>query len=170
MMNIDWAKKLGLTIQQTDREVHYGSWSSPGDKPQYYVGHVPGPVLVRFDAQVVIPLAEVKLIQTNEPLILVGSDLMAPPAVKKGWKFKDIGYDEHDIGTIRFHKCSSCRTRAIPLMAWPTIHPEMSAPCPYTAAPTKAPTHPKPTAPRAPPPYNRHSRADVTPAKPTDLA
>ena len=110
MMHIDSAKKLGLTIQHTDREVHYGSWSGPGDKPQYYVGRVPGPVLVRFDAQVVIPLAEVKLIQTTEPLILVGSDLMAPPAVKKGWKFKDIGYDKHDIGTICFRKCGSRRT------------------------------------------------------------
>ena len=143
---------MGLTIQHTDREVHYGSWSGPGDKPQYYVGRVPGLVLVRFDAQVVITLVEVKLIQTTEPLILVGSDLMAPPAVKKGWKFKDIGYDEHDIGTIRFCKCGSRRTRAIPLMAWPTTRPEMSAPRPYTAAPTKAPTLPKPTAPRAPPP------------------
>ena len=84
MMDIDSAKKLGLTIQHTDRDVHYGSWSGPGDKSQYYVGRVPGPVLVRFDAQVVIPLAKVKLIQTTEPLILLGSDLMAPPAVKKG--------------------------------------------------------------------------------------
>ena len=81
---------------------------------------MPGPVLDRFDAQVVIPLAEVKLIQTTEPLILVGSDLMAPPAVKKGWKFKDIGYDEHNIGTICFRKCGSHRTKAVPLMAWPT--------------------------------------------------
>ena len=62
MMDIDLAKKLGLTIQHMDREVHCGSWSGPGDEQQYYVGRVPGPVLVRFDAQVVIPLAEVKLI------------------------------------------------------------------------------------------------------------
>ena len=144
MMDLDSAKKLGLTIQRTDREVHFGSWSGPGDKPQYYVGHVPGPVLVRFDAQVVIPLAEVKLIETSEPLIIVGSDLMAPPAVRKGWKFKDIGYDEHDVGTIRFRKCGTRRTRAIPLMAWPTMRPEMSAPRPYTVAPASI-THPKST-------------------------
>ena len=95
---------------------------------------------------------------------------MALPVVKKGWKLKDIGYDEHDIGTIHFLKCGSRRTRAIPLMAWPTTRPEMSAPRPYTAAPTKAPTHPKPTAPRDPPPHTRHSPADATLVKPTDLA
>ena len=144
MMDLDSAKKLGLTIQRTDREVHFGSWSGPGDNPQYYVGCVPGPVLVRFDAQVVIPLAEVKLIETSEPLIIVGSDLMALPAVQKGWKFKDIGYDEHDVGTIRFRKCGTHRTRAIPLMAWPTMRPEMSAPRPYTVAPASI-THPKST-------------------------
>ena len=129
--------------------MHCGSWSGPGDKLQYYVGHVPGPVLVRFDAQVVIPLVEVKLVKTNEPLILVGSDLIALPAVMKDWKFKDIGYDKHDIGTIRFHKCGSCHTRAVPLMSWPTMHPKMSAPCPYSAAHAKVHTHPKPTAPQA---------------------
>ena len=84
--------------------MHYGSWSGPGDKPQYYGGHVPGSELVWFDAQVVIPLAEIKLIKTSEPLILVGSDLMAPPAVQKGWLFWDIGYDNNDIGTICFRK------------------------------------------------------------------
>ena len=57
-------------------------------------------MLVRFDAQVVITLAEIKLIETSKPLILVGSDLMAPPAVQKEWRFRDIGYDNNDIGTI----------------------------------------------------------------------
>ena len=97
----------------------------------------------------VIPLAKVKLIEANEALILVCSDLMAPPAVKKGWKFKDIGYDEHDVGTILFHKCGSCHTRAVPLMAWPTMRPKISAPRPYTAVPAMVHTHPKPTAPPA---------------------
>ena len=50
MMIIVSAKKLGLIVQFTDREVHYGSRNGPGDKPQYYVGRVPGPVLVRFDS------------------------------------------------------------------------------------------------------------------------
>ena len=69
MRDIDSVKKLGLTIQRMDREVHYRGWSSPGDKPQYYVGRVPGPMLVKFDAQVVILLVEVIVIETNEPLI-----------------------------------------------------------------------------------------------------
>ena len=67
-------------------------------------------MLVRFDAQVVVPLAEVKLIETSEPLVIIGSDLMAPPAVQKGWCFKDIGYNDHDVGTIRFRRANRTRT------------------------------------------------------------
>ena len=33
MMDLASARKLGLTVQLTDKEVHYGSWSGPGDKP-----------------------------------------------------------------------------------------------------------------------------------------
>ena len=93
-------------------------------------------MLVRFDAQVVIPLAEIKLIETSEPLILVGSDLMAPPAIQKGWRFQDIGYDNNDIGTIPFHKQK--RTHPVQLLDWPTVCPEMSAPRSYIAPPQAA--------------------------------
>ena len=33
MMDLASARKLGLSVQLTDKEVHYGSWSGPGDKP-----------------------------------------------------------------------------------------------------------------------------------------
>ena len=72
-------------------------------------------MLVQFDAQVVIPLAKIKLIETSEPLILVGSDLMAPPAIQKGWRFRDIGYDDNDIGTICF--CKQKCTYPVQLLA-----------------------------------------------------
>ena len=89
---------------------------------------------MRFDAAVVIPLAEIKLIETSEPLIIVGSDFMAPPPSTRGWRFKDIGYDDHDVGTVRF--CKGRRCRPIPLLAWPTVRPEMSPPRPYVAPPS----------------------------------
>ena len=94
MMDLASACKMGLSVQLTDKEVHFGSWSGPGDKPQHYVGRVPGPILVRFDQYVVVPLAEIKLIETAEPLIIMGSDFMAPPAVQKGWRLRDIGYND----------------------------------------------------------------------------
>ena len=149
MMDITSARKMGLQIQLTDKEIHYGSWSGPGDKPQYYVGRVPGPILVRFDAAVVIPLAEIKLIETSEPLIIVGSDFMAPPSSTRGWRFKDIGYDDHDVGTVRFRKGRRCRP--IQLLAWPTVRPEMSPPRPYVAPPALKPKA-KPTAATKPTP------------------
>ena len=46
MMDLTSACKMGLSVQLTDKEVHIGSWSGPGDKPQYYVGRVPEPILV----------------------------------------------------------------------------------------------------------------------------
>ena len=94
MMDLASACKMGLSVQLTDKEVYFGSWSGPGDKPQYYVGRVPGPILVRFDQYVVVPLAKNKLIETSEPLIIVGSDFLAPPAVQKGWRFCDIGSND----------------------------------------------------------------------------
>ena len=110
---------------------------------------------MRFDAQVVIPLAEIKLIETSEPLILVGSDLMAPPAVQKGWRFWDIGYDDNDIGTIRFRKQK--HTRPVQLLAWPTVRPEMSAPRPYVAPPQAAAPAKPSTKPPKPPTLTRAS-------------
>ena len=106
-------------------------------------------MLVRFDAQVIIPLAEIKLIETSKPLILVGSDLMVPPAVQKGWPFRDMGYDKNDMGTICFHK--QTRTRPVQLLAWPTLRPEMSAPRPYVAPPqAAAPAKPSTKLPKPP--------------------
>ena len=46
MMDSASPRKMGLSVQLTDKEVHFGSWSGPGDKPQYYVSRVPGPILV----------------------------------------------------------------------------------------------------------------------------
>ena len=37
MMDLALTHKLGLTVQLMDKEVHFGSWNGPGDKPQYYV-------------------------------------------------------------------------------------------------------------------------------------
>lgn len=129
---------------------------------------MPGPVLVRFDAQVVIPLAEVKLIETSEPLIIVGSDLMAPPPNSKGWKFRDIGYDDADAGTIRFRKAR--RTRVVPLLAWPTVRPEMTVARPYTATPVSvsAPRPaPQPAAKPKPAPTLKPARSSFPPAPST---
>ena len=33
MMDLASARKLGLSVKLTDKQVHYGSWSGPGDKP-----------------------------------------------------------------------------------------------------------------------------------------
>ena len=77
---------------------------------------------MHFDSQVVIPLAEVKLIKTSEPFIITGSDLTAPPKqATRGWKFKDVGYDNRDCGTIRFRK--QCCTHVMHLLAWPSLDP-----------------------------------------------
>ena len=84
-MDLASTHKVGLTVQVTDKEVHFGSWSGRGDKPQYYVGRVPGPILACFNQYMVVPLVEIKLIEMAEPLVIVGSDLMAPPAVQKWW-------------------------------------------------------------------------------------
>ena len=46
MMDSASPRKMGLSVQLTDKEVRFGSWNEPGDKPQYYVGRVPGPILV----------------------------------------------------------------------------------------------------------------------------
>ena len=121
-------------------------------------------MLVRFDAQVVVPLAEVKLIETSEPLVIIGSDLMAPPTVQKGWRFKYIGYNDPDVGTIRFRRAN--RTRTVQLLAWPTVRPEMSVPRTYVQNPAqpKAPKHAQRTSAK-PAPVSKAPAA--VPAAPT---
>ena len=62
-----------------------------------------GPVAFSFSENVVLYLPEVKLVRGDDPLLLLGTDLLSPKW--QGWGFMHVGYDPRNLlGVIAFSK------------------------------------------------------------------
>ena len=66
--------KMGLKIEYGD----FGSFWGLGAGPTSYLGRVPGPIIIQFSEEVSMWLPEIKVIDTDEPLLILGNDLLAP--------------------------------------------------------------------------------------------
>lgn len=67
-------ERLGLKIDR----VECGSYWDMAAMPVQYYGKVAGPVPIRFSHDIVMYLPEIKVIDTNDMLFIIGDDLMAP--------------------------------------------------------------------------------------------
>ena len=65
---------MGLKIEYGD----FGSFWGLGAGPTLYLGRVPGPIIIQFSEEVSMWLLEIKVIDTDEPLLILGNDLLAP--------------------------------------------------------------------------------------------
>ena len=66
--------KMGLKIEYGD----FGSFWGLGEVPTSYLGRVPGSITIQFSKEVSMWLPEIKVIDTDEPLLILGNDLLAP--------------------------------------------------------------------------------------------
>ena len=66
--------KMGLKIEYGD----FGSFWGLGAGPTSYLGRVPGPIIIQFSEEVSMWLPDIKVIDTDEPLLILGNDLLAP--------------------------------------------------------------------------------------------
>ena len=66
--------KMGLKIEYGD----FGSFWGRGAGPTSYLGRVLGPIIIQFFEEVSMWLPEIKVIDTDEPLLILGNDLLAP--------------------------------------------------------------------------------------------
>lgn len=141
MIDFKTATAMGLPVELASESRHFGCFWGPTGTPVNYKGRISGPVTVRFDSEVAIQIAEFKVVEGEEPLVLLGADMMAPAHVRKNtWEFEYIGLDQHNrAGVMRFVKDG--RGKVVKLVAWPTERPG-----PTHAASTKT------AAKRAPPP------------------
>ena len=69
----------------------FGTYTGLEGKPTPYVGRVVGLVLVAFSPRVTITLPELKLVETRDPLLLMGTDMMRS-LNNGGWRFLNVGY------------------------------------------------------------------------------
>ena len=110
MMDVQTARTLGLSTEERDPEGHprkapFGKFVGPNSMTSPYEGRVQGAINFCFSGRVTLRLPEIKLTRTDDPLFLLGNDLLGPRRV--GWKFMHVGYDPVDgkgvIGFSRDH-------------------------------------------------------------------
>lgn len=76
MVDLETAKAMKLDVEKATRKVNFGSFIGPNGRPTYYYGRVKGPITFKFGGDVELTLQELKIIRHEEPLVLVGTDLL----------------------------------------------------------------------------------------------
>ena len=143
LIDLDSAHAMGLQVHHA-RGSEYGTFYGPGGREQAYLGVVKGPIPLRFSADVVVYLRELKVIAHTEPLVLIGADVLSAGHV--GWSFRYIGVGLDGQGLISFVK--GRKTRTLPLVRAPHLAnlglPAPTAPVSVaTPAPAAAPARPE---------------------------
>ncbi len=87
------AEKLGLPIEKATKRRKFGSFWGPGGKQSWYYGRIAGPVTLRISRDVTLELAEIKVLEHGEPLLLIGTDSLSegPNGNKSVWRFCWVG-------------------------------------------------------------------------------
>lgn len=108
MMDVATARSLGLKTEERDPEDHprkapFGKFMGPNGELSPYEGRVVGVIIFAFSGRVALRLPEIRLVRTEDPLFLLGTDLLGPRRV--GWKFMHVGYHPKDgRGVIAFSR------------------------------------------------------------------
>lgn len=115
LVDVDTARQMGLEVKEGDAGYFWG----PGNAATSYFGRVVGPVRLQFEDNLVLTLPELKVVKgtRKDPLLILGSDLMAP-CQEGEWDFVDIGcHPTTKQGQMRFSNGSQVKT--VPLACWP---------------------------------------------------
>ena len=154
MMSANVAEAMSLKVQVAGAGGRwFGTFWGPSGSPTPYYGRIPGPVEVRMSDEVALYLPEVKVIDSREDLVLLGTDLLAHHT-GPGWVFRYVGYCEDGLGVITFGKGRATRKVELSyapitslLLPPPEIPPVFGvpdgAPPPDTAHATMTAPHPR---------------------------
>lgn len=164
MIDLGTARKAGLPLVYPTKERHLGFFYGPSGEPTAYAAVVEGPVHLRFGADVVLAIPELKVVHNKDPIILVGTDVMrARPSEKLGgWGFHYVGLEPRSrAGVVQFYKLrrEKLQLRTQHLFCWPTE--DLPAPPATQRGPPASAGHALATttaslAPRASAPTPRH--------------
>ena len=100
MIDETTARLAKLPMRRATKERDCGWFYSPSGEATPYVGTIEGPVTVRFSKDVVIEVAEVKVVANKEPMVLIGTDTMVAPDDDRAWRFAHVGLDHRTRGGI----------------------------------------------------------------------
>ena len=89
-----------LSVRRATKERNCGWFYGPSGEAMPYAGTIEGPVAVCFSKDIVIKVAEVKVMANKEPMVLIGTDTMIVPNDDKAWGFTHVGLDPHTHGGI----------------------------------------------------------------------
>lgn len=87
------AEQLGLPIDRATKRRKYGSFWGPGGKQMWYYGRIAGPVKLQVSKDVSWDLAEIKVLEHGEPLLLIGTDSLSEGTnvSTSAWRFCWVG-------------------------------------------------------------------------------
>ena len=103
MLDNSTTSAAGLSITLPGEGVEVGGYYGPsGGDIIYNHGVVQSAVQLHFSEDVVISIGELKVLESTDPIILIGADAMAAPLPARcpGWQFLHIGYGRKDFGGI----------------------------------------------------------------------
>ena len=134
LIDMELARSMGLPIQRA-KGTDCGTYFGPGSEERPYVGRVIGPITLRFNKEVTIELRELKVIAHNEPLLLIGADVLC--GGRSGWSYRSIGVGPTGRGVLTF--ANGRRTVAVPLVNAPVYGRPRFVSSPDTIADTGGP-------------------------------
>ncbi len=128
VLDVASAKALGLDITYASPEFKVGTYYSPGYNSRPYAGAVIGPVPIRFNAEVELCVPYIKLIESNNPVVLLDADVLAGGRAC-GWDFAGIPIEVdskgNSVGWITFRSCDKKSTSRARLVNVPQIQPHV---------------------------------------------
>ena len=92
MMDVRLVEKLKFKYHQA-RGAEFGEFVTRGYIIDLYFGLIKGPILLRFDGDVVIMLPCLKLVDHGEPLFLIGMDIVCGGRAPHVWNFAGFEVD-----------------------------------------------------------------------------
>lgn len=126
MMDLNTAVLMGLDVEQVPLEKQrgleyypFGYYVGPGGLPVPYAGRIRGPFGIKFSPRVEMTFPEMRVIAANDPLILIGTDVMKN--LNRGsWRFLNVGYHPvSDIGLMQFHLNEGKEVEAVEMVKVP---------------------------------------------------
>ena len=72
----DLACDLKWEVETPPKGKSFGSYLGPRKKPTRYIGHIPGPVGIKFGPDIVVNVWEIKLVEHVDLLFLIEADIL----------------------------------------------------------------------------------------------
>lgn len=97
MVDVNTAKKLGLSIEVAGTGSRFGSFTGPNGATVPYYGKIKGPVRLDVGPEVYLEVPDIKVIVHPSNMLILGTDVLVQSWNE--WRFRHVGiHDETQVG------------------------------------------------------------------------